>query len=277
MTQPGAARPRRKLRYRIAQIVFSLQSFVSASLLTPAIRIPVPVSLDRARAGERSSSLVIFLPGRSSRGDDFKREGFLAEARKAGISADLESADLHYGYYLKGISVERLWLDIVQPAREQGYRDIRLVGTSLGTVGAVGVARLHPEAIQGLILIAPFLGPDELVDEIRHAGGLKHWDPSSISSRSAFEAIFRDNWQWLKSSIASESPDLTLAFGQEDKFVSSQELMAEALSPPQVFRAPGGHRWATWRALWEKILASPVLSADKQSTSRPAEPSGRSH
>src|SRR5262245_54981319 len=129
MMETGTSRPRRKLRYRMAEILFPLQSFLFASLLTPVVKIPVPVTLDRARAGERARSLVIFLPGRSSRGDDFKREGFLADARKAGISADLETADLHYGYYLKGISVERLWLDIVQPAREQGYRDIRLVGT----------------------------------------------------------------------------------------------------------------------------------------------------
>ena len=277
MVETEARPPRRKLRYRIAQILFPVQSFLSTALLTPPVKIPVPVTLDRARAGERSRSLVIFLPGRSSRGGDFKRQHFLSDARKAGLSADFESADLHYGYYLKGISVERLWQDVVRPAREEGYRDIRLVGTSLGAAGAVGVARLHPEAIQGLVLIAPFLGPEELVEEIRMAGGLQRWDPSSRSS-SGFAVFFRENWEWMKSAIGTDgAPDVVLAFGLEDKFVSSQELLAKALPPTRVFRAPGGHRWATWRALWDKVLSSSVLTEGSLHSSRPATPSGRSH
>jgi hypothetical protein len=82
----------------------------------------------------------------------------------------------------------------------------------------------------------------------------------------------------MKSSIGADgAPDLVLAFGLEDRFVSSQELLAKALPPARVFRAPGGHRWPTWRALWDKVLASSVLSESSGHSSRPSTPSGRSH
>ena len=253
--------PRRKLRYRLARIFLSVQSFLSAAFFAPAVKIPVPVILDQARPGERARDLVVFLPGKSSRGEDFRKKGFLASARAAGVEADLEAVDLHYGYYLKGVFLERLWKDVVEPAREQGYREIHLVGISMGAAGALGLARSHPESVSGVVLIAPFLGPADLVETIQAQGGLEAWSPATPAGSGEFEAFFSANWEWMKSRAASPDsrPGLILAFGESDRFAPSQRLLAAALSPARVFTAPGGHHWGTWKTLWFRMLQADVL------------------
>jgi pimeloyl-ACP methyl ester carboxylesterase len=261
---------RRKLRNHLARILFSLQSFRSASFFTPAVKIPVPVFLDQAHPGERARDLVVLLPGKGSRGKDFRKKGFMASARAAGLEADLEAVDLHFGYYLKGIFLERLWKDVIEPAREQGYQEIHLVGISMGAAGALGLARSHPESVAGVVLIAPFLGPADLVETIQAEGGLEAWSPATPAGAGEFEAFFTANWEMMKS-LASESatgPSLTLAFGEADRFARSQRLLASALPPGRVFTAPGGHRWGTWKALWSRLLQGDVFTGHQESPAR---------
>ena len=258
---------RRKLRNHWARILLSLQSFLSASFFTPAVKIPVPVFLDQARSGQRARDLVVLLPGKGSRGEDFRRKGFIASARAAGLEADLEAVDLHFGYYLEGVFLERLWKDVIEPAREQGYQEIHLVGISMGAAGALGLARSHPEAVTGVVLIAPFLGPEALVETIQSEGGLEAWSPPGPDRAGRFEAFFTAIWELMKSLVSepTSGPSLTLAFGEDDRFAHAQRLVADALPPGRVFTAPGGHRWRTWKALWSRLLQADVFTRRPES------------
>ena len=141
---------KKRLRHQLARLLFSLQSMVSSSLLTSPVKVPVPTLLYRERVGERSRSLVVLLPGKGSRGEDFERRGFVRAARDRCLGAVLLAVDLHYGYYLQGTFRERLWKDVVEPAGAQGYEQICLLGISMGASGALRTST--PEAPPRILL-----------------------------------------------------------------------------------------------------------------------------
>jgi pimeloyl-ACP methyl ester carboxylesterase len=68
---------------------------------------------------------------------------------------DLIAVDAHAGYYLRQTVLERLREDVVAPARAAGYEKARLVGISLGGLGAALYATDHADHLAGLILLLP--------------------------------------------------------------------------------------------------------------------------
>jgi pimeloyl-ACP methyl ester carboxylesterase len=191
-----------------------------------------------------------------SHGGDFEREGFVYTAREGGLEADLVEVDLHWGYYQDGSFVERLWEDVVRPARVSGYRRIWLVGISLGGSGALGFLREHPETLAGVVLLSPYLGPKELAEPIRDAGGLRRWKPAVTQPPKTFERFVEDNWGTLHRLTASKQagPVLYLGYSNSEPMAPTLHLLAEALPPARVLRVTGGHRWTTWKRLWLEIL-----------------------
>src|ERR1043165_3038605 len=108
--------------------------------------------------GVAGGDLVVFLPGRGDRAEDFEGRGLLAAAREAGLRADVLAVDAHLAYYYKRVITERLWEDVVLPARARGYRRLWLVGISLGGLGSTSLAKEHPDAVAGILAVAPYLG-----------------------------------------------------------------------------------------------------------------------
>lgn len=222
--------------------------------------IPVPTLTYAKNPEGRSRTLVIFLPGKGERGGDFDRKQFIGMARNERIDADLLEADLHLGYYWEGTSSKRLWEDVVAPARASGYRRIWVVGISLGGAGAIGLAREHPEALAGLVLLSPYLGPPELAEDIRARGGLAEWTPGR-SDADGFEEFFGENWSFLQrvSSTRGDSPALYLGYGRSDRLAPSLDLLASSLPAAHVIRLQGGHTWRTWHALWAEFLSRRIF------------------
>ena len=77
------------------------------------------------------------LPGAYSLPQEFVDEGFVQALRERRIAADTCIADAHLGYFSDRSVLERLRVDVIGPARRQGYRRIWLVGISLGGFGAL--------------------------------------------------------------------------------------------------------------------------------------------
>jgi pimeloyl-ACP methyl ester carboxylesterase len=202
--------------------------------------------------------LVVFLPGRSDTARSFDSNGFIAEARAAGVEDDMIAVDAHIGYYLTRSIIDRLWLDVVRPAMES-HRPVWLVGISLGGFGAVAFAGEHPESVEGLVVIAPYLGPDDVIDEIGRAGGLRHWSPP------AAPGDFRKQWVWLQgySRPQPARPPLYLAYGDADRYAAGHRALAAVLPAERVLVTPGGHDWRAWRTLWKSFLTMRVLSNAK--------------
>jgi pimeloyl-ACP methyl ester carboxylesterase len=215
-------------------------------------------------AGAAGGDLVVFLPGRGDRAEDFEERGFLAAARKAGLEADVLAADAHLTYYYKRVVTDRLWQDVVLPARARGYRRLFVVGISLGGLGGLTLAQEHPDALAGLFVLAPYLGEPELTREIEAAGGLARW-PGAPSERD-----FRGVWGFLRGYAAGEArPPLWLAYGESDRYAYGHRLLASALPKDRVLVTAGGHDWKAWDRLWAEFLARGAFPGTIRAEARP--------
>jgi pimeloyl-ACP methyl ester carboxylesterase len=201
--------------------------------------------------------LVIFLPGRGDGPEEYLRNGFPEALRKAGSQCAMMGADAHLGYYNDRSIVQRLDEDVIGPAREHGIKEIWLVGISLGGLGSLLYTREHPGDVNGLVLLSPYLGEDDVVNEVKGAGGLAAWSPRQPPAEGDFRAL----WLFLK---GFEKPDPALpptwlGYGTKDRLREPDEMLAAVLLPSHVFTAEGGHKWSTWRKLWEQLLATGMV------------------
>jgi pimeloyl-ACP methyl ester carboxylesterase len=202
-------------------------------------------------------TLVVLLPGQRDDPEDFGRQRFPEIAAKAGAKVDMIAVDAHMAYYYDHTIVDRLRADVIAPARKR-YDHVWLVGISIGGTGALLYVAQHPEDVDGLILLAPYLGEERVLAEVRTAGGPRSWKPPEPLAADDFQ---RQMWAWI-ARYAAGSPDhppLYLGYGQSDSFAGPNGMMGEALPTGRVFTTPGGHKWKTWQTLWEKIAAAGAL------------------
>ena len=195
---------------------------------------------------------MVFLPGIGDVLEDYEFHGFVEAVRQNGVPADMIVADMHFGYYVRQTAVERLRQDVIVPAQDRGYREIDLIGISLGGFGALIYAMHYPRELARLFLLAPYLGERLLVEEMAQAGGAKKWRP-----KVAADDYQRRLWLWLKDyAVGSRDfPALYLGYGLQDKFAAANRLLAELLPPPHRCTIPGKHDWTTWSRLWNLMLA----------------------
>lgn len=218
---------------------------------------PAAVPIDKALygAGENTSTLVVFLPGREDDVTSFERHGFVDAVRQENISADMMTVDAHLGYYAEKTLVDRMRQDVIGPARSAGYDRIWLAGVSMGALGALLYLKHHPEEVNGVLLIGPYLGDTEIIDEIQGAGGLAAWTPGDVGT----DDWQRTLWKGLKDMHGRELPPIYLAYGKDDRYAGGAELLTPLLPADRVSAVPGGHDWRTWRSLWKVFLAKGIL------------------
>ena len=201
-------------------------------------------------AGNRAA--LVILPGAKDSPQDFFDYGFVRALRERNLPIDIVAVDAHVDYYLEGNVIEKLRLDIVSSLHKKGYDRIWFLGISLGGSGALSYAREYPSKVEGIILLAPFLGVRGTIAEVVRAGGLNSWKPGDIEP----EDKERDLLAWLKACSCSSDqlPRIYLGYGTEDRYAPASELLAERLPQEQVLAMNGGHDWQTWRALWNGLL-----------------------
>lgn len=212
------------------------------------------VIVEAADEGTVAPTRVLLLPGAYSTPEDFLREGFVRAARERRLAIDLVFVELKLQHLTDRTILRRLRHEIVLPARALGCRSIWLGGISLGGFIAMTYAARFPQEIDGLCLIAPYLGNHIVVGEIERANGLNGWTPGDLAEDDDERRI----WQFIKEQRGRTSPQpapgLHLGFGSEDRFAASHRLMAAALASDSVDMVPGGHEWPAWRRLWENFL-----------------------
>lgn len=209
--------------------------------------------LHRADPARRADTLIVLLPGAYDTPADFVREGFVQAARERRLAIDLLLVDAHVGYYTAQQIVERLLDEVVRPARAEGYARIWLAGISMGGYGSLLFAQRHGVLVDGLFVMAAFLGRRDLPAAIAQAGGLRAWNGELPGADPHDLAL----WRWLRGYGAAPSPThppLWLGYGEDDRFVASNRLVAELLPPTRVLTTDGGHQWAPWRRLWQRFL-----------------------
>lgn len=220
------------------------------------IVIPLRQITDIDQAGV-SRTLIVFLPGLGDTAEHFVESGFFKAVRERALPWDLVSVDAHLGYYTKEIIAERLDADVIQPALDRGYTNIWLVGVSMGGLGAMLYAQNYPGKITGIVAIAPYLGDNAIIKDIRHAGGLRRWAGDERDEQN-FETRL---WHWLKAYIdmPEQRPPLYLLYGDHDKLSNSHKLLAGVLPAEKVHVIEGRHEWATWKKLWVDLLEMSLL------------------
>ena len=205
-------------------------------------------SIETVDSSTDSKSLVVMLPGRGDRADAFIQAGFHEAGKQHGF--DTVAVDAHLGYYMERSLLDRLHEDIVLPAREAGYRDIWMLGISMGGLGALLYASEYPDEVDGVVLLAPFLGDRKAIEEIVSHGPLETWNGEGSGLEDYEVAI----WSWIRD--ASQGPEPTpivLGYGESDRMAPGYSKLLDFMKPSGIYTREGGHKWTTWRPLWEQI------------------------
>ena len=209
---------------------------------------PVAATWHRlSEAPPAASTLLVLLPGRRERPGDFERHGFFADIRPQD-RLDVVTVDLHLGYYQERTLDVRLRQDILEPARQRGYRRIELVGLSLGGLGALIYADRAPGDIDRIVLLSPYTGGDAIIEEIRAAGGLAQWKPGPIEKGDRDREIWA-GWR-TRPPATSDRPVTSLGVGSRDRFREANTFFATTFLKGRLKVVDGGHDWEAWKALF---------------------------
>jgi pimeloyl-ACP methyl ester carboxylesterase len=193
---------------------------------------------------------MVWLPGAYHTAQDFLTAGFAQAARRRGAPLDLIFVDLGLEHLGDRSALQRLRSELVLPARAAGV-SLWLGGISLGGLFALDYAASYPDELDGLCLLAPYLGNRMLTAEIAQAPGLAAWQPGELAETDEERRI----WRYIKNRGADSRP-LYLGFGDADRFSVAHELLAAALPADSVDVIAGDHQWSTWVRLWENFLDS---------------------
>jgi len=241
---------------KIASLTALLSAVLTACMPIGIVKSKLDVIEDVAPCKGDIDTLVVLLPGAYDTPDDFVRQGFVEAMRAKQIAADVVMADTHVGYYTSALVVERLHQDIVMPARAKGYRNIWFAGISLGGYGSLLYAKQYGDTIDGMFLMAPFLGNRSLIAEVGKSG-LANWPVGQVDAKD----YDRELWAWVKTYATAPAsvPPLYIGYGLEDRFAGSNRLIGDVLPPDRVTTAEGGHTWKPWLELWQGFLDRDVL------------------
>lgn len=200
--------------------------------------------------GERI--LLLMLPGAKNTPQQLEENGFIRELRMRNLPVDVLALEAHADLYLERTDIERVLHHTLDQVRAKGYRRIWLLGISLGGSGAMICATQRTREIEGIFLLAPFLGTRGIIAEVEAAGGLSHWHAGDIGNRD-YERILLEQIQ--RSPLDSgEFPPIYLGYGTEDRYRGASMLLAQRLPPDRVTVSSGGHDWETWIKLWRMLL-----------------------
>jgi alpha-beta hydrolase superfamily lysophospholipase len=202
--------------------------------------------LSAASSKSQAPTQMIWLPGAYHRAQDFEQQGFARAVERRHRPIDLRFVDLEMQHLNDRGALQRLHSEIILPARASGA-SVWLAGISLGGLVALDYASSHLDEIDGLCLLAPYLGNRMLINEIA-AAGLAAWEPGELAESDPERRI----WRYFKTRI--DSRPLLLGYGRDDRFSRAHDLLAASLPAAAVNVVAGGHEWRTWTRLWENFL-----------------------
>ena len=158
-------------------------------------------------------------------------------------------------FYRQGRAESRLQSEIIEPARARSVGEIWLLGISLGGMGAILHEHEYPGAVDGILLLSPFLGGRRIQDEIRSAGSLDKWNPGPVQKLGS-DTFERELWRTIRQwgNDDSRRNAVWLAYGDVEAFRESNELMSQALPAGNVRMLPGDHDWKLWTSATTVLL-----------------------
>lgn len=240
----------------INKFAITVFTAMASVLLQSCIREPATpmqyVTYPNPHATASNKKLMIFLRGLGGSYDIFEKNGIVDTVIEKKLPFIMIAPDAHMGYYKRETFEERLHKDIIVPAKESGYDEIWLVGTSMGGLGCLFYLDDHPREVSGVILLSPFLGWGDVPEEIAKAKGIENWDPGEYTVKDWERYI----WAWIKSYAKNPEayPPIYLGYGDHDFFLDEQRLLAKILPRGRSTEVDGWHTYATLRRLWAHYL-----------------------
>ena len=224
------------------------------SCAAPKSENPIPFKF--IPSGSRpTDELIMFLPGRGDEMSAFESAGFINSLHQSNRVADSIVIDAHMGYFLDGSLPKRIYFDILLPFHKIGYKRFIIVGVSLGGYGALWINHEYNNLISGVVLFAPYLGREPLIEKIDSYGAIHLWRSQLDHQPEPDEQV----WLWvddLSDGGRRQIDRAMLAVGERDKFSEAAELLSRSIPDSQVFKNDDGHNWTTWHSLWVEILKS---------------------
>lgn len=119
----------------------------------------------------------------------------------------------------------------------------------MGGMGTLLYEGQFPGEMEGLLLLTPYVGDADLLDEIRDAGGLAHWQPGpmpeSIDAGNHQRELWRPLQTWSRPD-ASRPAHFWLAYCDRDRLEAARPLFEPILPADHLLVRPGGHARAVW-------------------------------
>ncbi len=223
-----------------------------------------PMPAERFNGASDATGLIVMLPGFADGPQDYLDYGFIEAVREANPAFDVIAANAHFGYYRDYSVIERLHADIIGPA-SQDYSEIWLVGISMGGFGAAAYSMTYPGMVDGMILLAPYMGSPNVVNEVMSNGELASWQgPDLASIADKKERRFYELWQFYREYALSpeRKPSLFLGFGDADRLRGPGAYVAGVLPSERSHVLPGGHKWVVWQPLFTELVNRAIGAAE---------------
>jgi pimeloyl-ACP methyl ester carboxylesterase len=203
-----------------------------------------PIKHQYFNYAESNTTLVLLLPGFGDAPNNFVKHGTVEQIIDCRPDVIVLGIDAHFGYYKKNTIIDRLHHDIIRPAKIAGIKQIWLMGISMGGLGSLIYRQAHPDDIQAVILMAPYVGDwDDLTLYLRQP---------ELARRTVSPKLIH-LWDGLMAS-ATDAPPITLASGENDSFKKQHLWLAGLIGNSHAITEPGKHRWKVWKNLWPRAL-----------------------
>ncbi len=200
--------------------------------------------------------LLVMLPGAGIRAQDFAAEGMVDTTHAHPLPIDIAVVEPELALYLEDGIADALHKEIACTALDLGYRRVWLLGISLGGMGALLYASTYPGNVEGIILLAPFLGTRGTMAVLGRDGGFQP-DREHLATTSSEQRVLA----WLTAHLkdGANAPSLYLGYARQDRFSHGHRLLADRLPPERTAIRDGVHDWNSWTALWGDILERPLF------------------
>jgi pimeloyl-ACP methyl ester carboxylesterase len=195
---------------------------------------------------------VVLMPGAYHTPNQFLDAGFAQSVHRRAQRVELVLAVPELAHLTDRRWLEVLHDELIAPSRAQGT-PVWLGGVSLGGFMALRFAAQYPAALDGLCLLAPYLGSRIIAAEIEAQADPASWQVQTLAEDDDERRI----WHYV--ATLGDSATRTRVFfgyGAADRFADTQRVLARVVPATRatVRVIAGGHDWSTWRALWDDYL-----------------------
>jgi hypothetical protein len=203
---------------------------------------------DRPISGQ--DILLVMVPGMGMREVDFHAQGLIAAVERCQAPVTTVTVDPGPDAYLDGSVELCLFNGIAQAQRATGANRIWLAGISLGCQAILRCVRAHPNVVEGLLLLTPYLASTGLIAAIVRSGGLQRWAAENRRRDEPDTALLT----WLATTPTSELPRMLIGHALGDRFAATAMMLADLLPASRVISVAGEHDWRSWGQLWRLML-----------------------